>query len=227
MLSNQILSFRRPTSFMIACFAIAFMFSIKADVLGQPAELFKEAGTFQVADDTSDRAAERYRQLIAQYPGTREAEAAQFSLGGYYSRKFFILEQREKVQDWDSFNRAEEALYKYVSAYPQGVYLADAYHTLAVISLRRGYTENAIKLWHTVKEVANRDQRVYISKVTWSTNDDDVVKGYCDAGSLADFSLGVAAKQPFHETVNALTKWARDTCSNNTPRTKSLTKKAQ
>jgi tetratricopeptide (TPR) repeat protein len=217
MLRQRFFSFRPNKWFLIVSFAVISILSMNVEVFGQKEQLLKQGGTYQASADTSDRAAERYRELIAQYPGSREAETAQFSLGSYYNRKFFILEQRDKVQDWDSFNKAEEALYKYVGMYPRGIYSADAYHTLAMISLRRGYTDNAIKLWNTMNEAAARDPKVYISRLTWSTNSEDLVKGYCDTGSLAEVSIGVAGKLKFYDAVNALTNWARANCASPQP----------
>ena len=193
-------------------FAIVLLVALKTETLGQAEQYLKQGSSYHVADDTSDRAADLYGQLIMKYPKSTEAETAQFSLGSYYSRKFFILEARNSVQDWDSFNKAEEALYRYIKTYPRGYYLADAYQTLAMIALRRGYRDAAFSLWRQMKEAAAADQKVYISKVTWSTADDDVVKRYCDSASLADAAYHIAAKQSFNDAVRSLTKWAQANC---------------
>ena len=77
---------------------------------GTPAQLLKEGSSYQSSEDTGDRAAEVYRLLIQKYPTSIEAERAQFFLGTYYQKKFYILEYRSKSQDWSSFNQAEDAL---------------------------------------------------------------------------------------------------------------------
>lgn len=212
MLRHQFFSFRPNKWFLIGSLAVILILSMSLEVFGQQ-ELLRQGSIYQNSGDTSDRAADRYRELIARYPRSREAETAQFSLGGYYNRKFFILEERDRVQDWDSFNKAEEALNKYVDRYPRGIYLADAYHTLAMISLRRGYTAKAIEKWRTMKEAAASDSKVYISRLTWSTSSEDLIRGYCDTGSLADISMSVARKLKFDDAVNALTNWARSNCA--------------
>ena len=215
--SNSFCAARR---LLIVCIVIGLILSVNA-IAQDKQQLMKHGAGYHATDDTSDRAADAYRQLIAQYPNSREAEAAQFSLGSYFSRKFFILEQRDRVQDWESFNKAEEALYKYVGTYPSGSYAADAYHTLAIIALRRGYNENAISAWNKAKEAAASDQKVYLQRIAWSPSDDDLIKRYCDSGALADFGLGAVARLQFHEAVDVLTKWARSNCeevpSNATP----------
>ena len=95
-------------------FAVCFVIAITTSAMGKTpsaAQLLKQGSSYQAADDTSDRAADIYRQLIRLFPKSLEAEAAQFFLGTYYHRKFFILEQRNRTQDWESLNRAEEELF--------------------------------------------------------------------------------------------------------------------
>lgn len=196
---------------LLACFLLATM---QTNLFAQtPAQLLRQGSRYQASDDTSDRAPELYRELIMKHPKSAEAESAQFFLGGYYIRKFFILEARNKVEDWGSFNRAEEALYAYLDRYPRGFYLADSYHTLALIALRRNYRDKAISLWTRMKEVADKDKRVYIYRFTWSTSSDDVIKGYCDTKALAEASFAVMGeKSSFADKVNSLTDWARANC---------------
>ena len=197
---------------LLAFFLLA---TLQTNVFSQtPEQLLRQGSRYQASDDTSDRAPELYREVINKHPKSAEAESAQFFLGGYYSRKFFILEARNQVEDWGSFNRAEEALYAYLDQYPRGFYLADSYHTLALIALRRNYRDKAISLWTRMKEVADKDKKVYIFKLTWSANPDDVIKGYCDTKALAEAGLAVTGqKSSFAHKVNSLTNWARSSCS--------------
>jgi len=194
--------------------SLTLLFLLAVCVMGQKAaQTLKEGGSYQAADDTSDRAADAYRDLITNYPNSAEAEAAQFSLASYYNRKFYILEQRTKVQDWDSLNRAEAELYKYKGKYPRGTYLADAYHMLATIALRRGYRDAAISWLTTMKQAAATDRKVYVARLTWSQNSNDLIRGYCDTASLADAQLEALQKtSSFSEVVWAVTNWARAQC---------------
>jgi hypothetical protein len=180
----------------------------------KPEQLLRDASRYQTIDDTSDRATEMYQQLIKQYPNSAEAESAQYFTGAYYSRKFFIIEKRNNVQDWGSMNRAEQELYAYIGKYPRGLYLADSYNTLAIIALRRDYRDNARAAWTKMRDAATHDRKVYIFRVTWSSSNDDVIKGYCDTASLAATSLGLLDKKmTFDQLMAELTNWARSNCT--------------
>lgn len=198
-----------------ACFVM--LVTISAPALWRSpsaAQLLKQGSSYQAADDTSDRAADLYRQLIRLFPKSVEAEAAQFFLATYYNRKFFILEQRNKVQDWESLNQAEQELYHYKGKYPRGYYLADAYHILSTIALRRGYTDSAVSWLQRMKEAAPADQKIYIFRMTWSPSTDDVVQRYCDTKSLADASLDpINRKLAFDAVMTEVTNWARSNCT--------------
>ncbi len=200
-------------------FAILLMISLADVVMGQGGaeQLLREGSRFQAVDDTTDRAAALYQQVMRNYPKSTEAEAAQYFVGDYYSKKFFIIEKRNSVQDWASMNRAEQELYAYLGRYPNGIYLADSYYSLALIALRRGYLENARKLWLLMKEAAAKDGKVYIYRVTWSPANDDLIQGYCDTNALSDVSLNLLHKQAsFDQTVSELTNWARNYCRSTT-----------
>ena len=194
---------------------ILLMLSIAGRAVCQKPEqqLLREGSRYQAIDDTSDRATENYQQLIKQYPNSAEAESAQYFSGAYYSRKFFIIEKRSNVQDWGSMNRAEQELYAYIGKYPRGLYLADSYNTLAIVALRRDYRDNARALWTKMRDAATQDRKVYIHRVTWSSSNDDVIKGYCDTAALAATSLSLLDnKLSFDQIVRELTNWARGNC---------------
>jgi len=182
-------------------------------VCQKPDQLLRDGSRYQAIDDTTDRAPEIYQQLIKQYPNSAEAESAQYFSGSYYSRKFFIFEKRNNVQDWGSMNRAEQELYAYIGKYPRGLYLADSYNSLAIVALRRDYRDNARALWTKMRDSAAGDRKVYIYRVTWSSSNDDVIKGYCDTSALATTSLSLLDKKlSFDQTVGELTNWARGNC---------------
>jgi hypothetical protein len=207
---------KQPLLFRLAftaCFVLAVTTAAFAKT-PSAAQLLKQGSSYQAADDTTDRAADIYRQLIRLFPKAVEAEAAQFFLGTYYARKFFILEQRSKTQDWDSLNRAEEELYKYKGKYPKGSYVADTYHILATIALRRGYSSAAVSWLQTMKQAAAVDKKVYIFRMTWSPNTNDVVKRYCDTQALADANVApISKKASFDAVMNEVTNWARSKCT--------------
>lgn len=220
MLKNGIYSTQSMKSFALVCLAALLIILVTWDARSQrkssAANLLSEATYYQSGDDTSDRAADSYRQLILRYPNSRQAEQAQFYLGTYYQNKFFILEHRFKTQDWSSFNQAEDALKAYVGKYPRGSYLADAYYALALISLRRGYNnkyrDDAISL---LKKMSGQraDGQVYMYKVVWSPHSDDVLKRTCAKNSLAASALILINKNTTFENFSvALKEWCRNNC---------------
>ena len=195
-------------------FAITLVLLSAVCVLSQDAKKsLKRAGTYHAADDTTDQAADAYRETIRQFPNSAEAEAAQFYLASYYNRKFYLLEHRNNVQDWDSLNRAEEELYRYKGKYPRGAYLADAYHMLATIALRRGYRDTAVSWLTTMKQAAATDGKVYLSRLIWSSAQNESIKGYCGTAALADVNLDVLRKtSSFNDAMTAVTNWAQGQC---------------
>ena len=181
------------------------------------AQLLKEGTYYHGLDDTTDRAADRYRQLLLKFPKSSQAEQAQFYLGTYYQKKFFILESRNKVQDWTSFNQAEEALNGYIKKYRSGkgfrTYLADAYYNLAIISLRRGYIEKAKQLLQQMKTDAAKDRTVYIYKIVWSARTDDVIKANCGTSQLATATIdSIGDDNNFGRMLGRIRDWCWKNC---------------
>lgn len=203
----------------LICLATFLITQITCDARSQEsgaARLLNEGTYYQSGDDTSDRAADSYRQLILRYPKTTQAEQAQFYLGTYYQNKFFIVEYRDKTQDWSSFNQAEDALRTYITKYPRGSYLADAYYALALISLRRGYNnkyrEDARSFLDTMSK-QRVDAQVYVYKVVWSPYPDDVVKLTCQKNSLAASELTLINRiSTFEGFRTASGEWCRNNC---------------
>ncbi len=183
---------------------------------GTAVQLLNEGSSYQSADDTSDRAAISYRLVIQRYPNSTQAEQAQYFLGTYYEKKFFLLETRSKLQDWSSFNQADEAFYSYVGKYKTrgtNSYLADSYFNLAMIALRRNYRDTAKNLLGQMSDVARKDSKVYITKVVWSGRSDDVVKKYCDTKALASAaSSALNNTSSFDATIRNLTSWSQSKC---------------
>lgn len=220
MLKKRTYSNQAMKSLAFVCLATLLIMLVTWDVRSQErssaAKLLSEGTYYQSGDDTSDRAADSYRQLILRYPDSTQAEQAQFYLGIYYQNKFFILEHRYKTQDWSSFNQAEDALHTYVGKYPRGSYLADAYYALAMISLRRGYSNKYradAKSWLNKMSGQRADGKVYLYKVVWSPHSDDVIKLTCEKNSLAANELILINRiSTFEGFTIALKEWCRNNC---------------
>lgn len=180
------------------------------------AQLLKDGTYYHSIDDMSDRAGDRYRQIIRQFPKSKEAEQAQFYLGTYYQKKFYILEHTNRVQDWSSFNEAEGALNGYITKYSVSGYkthLSDAYYTLAMIALRRGDSKTAAYQLDQMQRQAPKDSSVTIYKVVWSPSDQDVIKKDCDSRELAAATLQLSSKTgDFNEIVYVLKEWCNQKC---------------
>jgi hypothetical protein len=207
------------TTFGLAMALCLSAFMLVGNGQGTAAQLLREGNSYQSADDTSDRAAIVYRLLIQQYPKSIQAEQAQFYLGTYYQKKFYILEYRNRIEDWSSFNQAEDALWGYVAKYSSKgtkFYLADTYHTLAMIKLRRGgdtYRADAKMLLKKMSDAADKDPRVYMYKVVWTPRKDDITKGYCDTRALAAANLDAIDRiYFFNDIVFDLRNWCRNNC---------------
>ena len=203
----------------LALIVAAFVISIAGQAT--PVQLLKEGSLYQSADDTSDRAAIAYRLVIQKYPNSIQAEQAQYFLGTYYEKKFFLVEGKSKVPDWSSFDQADQEFYSYVGKYrTKGTksYLADSYFNLAMIALRRGYRnkdyrDTANKLLTQMSEVARQDSKVYVTKVVWTARSDDVVKKYCDTKSLASAtSTAINSASSFDAAIRNLTAWSQSNC---------------
>lgn len=204
---------------MLGLIVTAFSVSIAGQ--GTPVQLLNEGSSYQSADDTSDRAAIAYRLVIQKYPSSIQAEQAQYFLGTYYEKKFFLIESKSKVTDWSSFDQADREFYSYVGKYKtKGTksYLADSYFNLAMIALRRGYRnkdyrDTANRLLTQMSEVARQDGKVYVTKVVWSARSDDVVKKYCDTRSLASAtSTAINSAASFDAAIRNLTAWSQSNC---------------
>jgi hypothetical protein len=180
---------------------------------GTAVQLLNEGIAYQNADDTNDRAAIAYRLVIQQYPRSLQAEQAQYFLGTYYEKKFFLLQG--KLEDWSSFNEAEKALYGYVGKYKNTgtkSYLADSYFNLAIIALRRGYRDSAGKFLALMRDSARKDSKVYVSKVV-PRRSDETIKKYCDTKSLAAATLNALNNSSsFEGTIKDLTGWCQTNC---------------
>lgn len=200
-------------------FGLAVTLSLASSIVGNGQDtavhLLNEGIAYQNADDTNDRAAIAYRLVIQKYPRSLQAEQAQYFLGTYYEKKFFILQGQSKLEDWSSFNESEKALYGYVGKYKtMGTksYLADSYFRLAIIALRRGYRSSAKTLLAQMNDSARQDSKVYVSKVA-PRRSDETIKKYCDTKSLAAAAMNALNNSSsFDGAIDNLTGWCRTNC---------------
>jgi hypothetical protein len=183
----------------------------------QPAtELLKEGRYYHGLNDISDRAAERYQMAMKASPRSPQAEEAQYYLGTYFHKKFYLLEQRYEVQDWSSFNRAEEAYFGYISKYSAKgfhLYLSDAYYALAMAALRRGNDDQARRYLSALNETSVKDKDVSLFYGLLPPDSQDVKNAVCDPRALGAATLKIMAEEKsFPGRTKLLKQWYRSNC---------------
>ena len=179
-------------------------------------KLLSQGTFYQSSNDTTDIAADLYRQVIDKYPTSSEAEAAHFYLGSYFQKKFYMTRERKGREDWAALDEAERAFGDYVGRYDgPGAHglLADAFHSLAMIRFHRGDPGGAREYLDRMRRAAARDGSVYIYRVVWSDRSGTVVDKNCVTKALADGTQTLMDRyRNFDELVAALREWSKRSC---------------
>jgi hypothetical protein len=162
-------------------------------------------------DDISDKAAQQFRTVITGYPRSPEAEKAQFYLGSYYHRKFYIQRQRYRRDDSKLLQLAQREYLGYIKKYSTqgtGEWLADAHFNAALTYIQLGTASGAKNILDRMASVTTRDPKVYVYQVVWSLNRSDVVDEYIEAGALANYAQTLLGR-PADQVVFELKKWCQ------------------
>jgi tetratricopeptide (TPR) repeat protein len=198
--------------FVVLCLVVTLLCPLPrfGTAMGTPVatasqQLLNQASYYYSVDDTSDRAADLYRQVVARYPTSPEAEQAQYYLGLYFHKKFYCLRIRNRIDDWSAFNSAEEALNGYIRRGSKA-YLADTYFTLALIYLQRGNSAKASEYLSSMKNAAAKDPQVYVQSIVWTPNTKENINANCNTSELAAYSQTVIGHS-FGSLVNELRNW--------------------
>lgn len=178
-------------------------------------------------NDITDRAATEYRKVRDQFPRSKEAETAQYFLGSYYHRKFYILKEKKLREDWGTLVEAQGQYEDYVNRYAwksnTPTWLADAYFNLALVFLQRGDNKRAEESLGKMYGAAPYDRQTYVYHVIWSPNSSDVIDSNFDSRQLAEYTnslvytYGYNLKQrqgppidnPFAVIVDNVKRWCR------------------
>jgi hypothetical protein len=143
-------------------------------------------------DDITDMAAQQYRKVRNIYVGTNEAATAQYFLGSYYHRKFYIQKEKKLTEDRTVLTEAQAQYEDYISKdawrNKQPEWLSDAYFNLALIFLQRGMDGEAEQSLGKMYGAAPYDSQVYIYQVVWSPSSDDVIDARVDSRKLAEYT---------------------------------------
>lgn len=178
-------------------------------------EILKLGFFYYNNDDISDEAANQFRAVIAQYPHSEEAETAQYYLGSYFQRKYYVQEAKFRRRDAQALEAAAREYRAYTDRYYKGgshQWLADAFFNLALVHLQSGDVVNAGYELNKMSGAASLDDSVYIYQVIYSQSTDDVLDGRFPSSRLAEYASSVAADggRSFEQKVAAIRDWCRD-----------------
>jgi tetratricopeptide (TPR) repeat protein len=173
--------------------------------------------------DITDRAAVQYRRVRDSAPKSSEGATAQYYLGSYYHRKFYIQKEKKLREDIALLVEAQGQYEDYAGKFawnsPSPQWLSDAYFNLALVFLQRGDSYKAEQFLGKVYGAAPYDSQIYIYQVIWTPNSKDVIDKKVDARELAKFtnSLVYEARQSkaqqqgppsFDYIVERIKRWA-------------------
>ena len=87
-------------------------------------------------DDLDDRAEQLLKRLLTKrYEGTPQSEAAQYYLGAYYQRRFYLCREKRGDPDWSALKDAAVEYRNHTDKYYGGgthKWLNDAFFNLAI-----------------------------------------------------------------------------------------------
>ena len=170
------------------------------------------------SDDVTDAADQYYKRLVNSFPGTRNAGVAQYKRGVYWQKKFYILKQRNGKIDrvaLSALTEAEGQFYDFIDKFAASTntldLLADAEFSLAFVYLQKNQRKDAIGwLNQTIYKDAKQDGKIYIYRVVWSTDENDVLDRNYGATQLAQFTRDTIEKglSP-DQVISQVTQWCR------------------
>lgn len=179
-----------------------------------PEQIFSVGELYYNNGDIQDRASKQFRLVIQKYPASSEARKAQYYLGSYYQRKYYI--QKERLLDDESRALAQAAYEyeKFLDKYSDwsaasSEYLSDARFNLSLVHLQLGDVGKAQGQFYRMREDYNRDRSVYIYQVVWSSNSKDVIDGSFDARLLSEYALSISSFGSFDQILSLLKRWCR------------------
>lgn len=181
-------------------------------------DMLSLANFYYNSNDTSDIAAKQYNLVISKYPNSEEAEAAQYYLGSYYHRKFYIRKERWKSEYKPSLIQAESEYKRYISRYSKAQspqWLCDARFNISLAYMEEGNFFSAIDQLRTIVLFDSaQDASVYIHQVIWSENPKDVIDQAFNAKQLAEYAVSLAnvhgSRGDIEPIVSYIMKWCRD-----------------
>ena len=146
-------------------------------------------------DDLNKRAEDLLKQLlIKRYDGTPQSESAQYYLGAYYQRRFYLCREKRGDPDWSALKDGRDAYRAYTDRYYTAgthQWLNESFFNLAMVHLQLNDPWNAVNELEKMKKAAEIDPGVYIYQIVWSSQSQDVIDSSLPAAKLADYALKV------------------------------------
>jgi hypothetical protein len=172
---------------------------------------------YLINNDTSDKAAREFKQVIKNYPGSQEAEDAQYALGLYYHRKYYISKEKWRRTFSESLTSASAAYREYATRYSthgSGNWLSDARFNLSLVYMEGGAFEAAVnELSRIILYDSGRDPVINVYKLIWSPDADDVIDKDFDARELAEHTRTLAQLYKYspdiERVVLPLKRWCK------------------
>lgn len=160
--------------------------------MADPKAMLAKADVYYKNNDISDRAAVEYRAVRDRFPKTQEAATAQYFLGSYYHRKFYIQKEKKLKEDYGLLVEAQGQYEDYANRYAwkskSPDWLADAYFNLALIFLQRGENKKAEGFLGKMYGAAPYDRTTHVYQVIWSPNTKDTIDSSFDSKQLAEYA---------------------------------------
>lgn len=167
-------------------------------------------------NDTSDVAAKQYKLVIANYPNSTEAETAQYYLGSYYHRKYYIRKERWQSESKPSLVTAESEYKRYISKYSRAKspeWLCDARFNLALDDMEQENFAGAIYQLRTIVLFDFRkDPTIFVHQVIWSENPKDLIDQNFNAKDLAEYARYRLSMHQFARGIEAIVPEIREWC---------------
>jgi hypothetical protein len=188
-----------------------------------PKAILAKADVYFKNNDITDRAAVEYRAVRDRFPGTSAAATAQYYLGSYYHRKFYIQRETKLREDPSVLVEAQGQYEDYVSRYAWQTnppeWLADAYFNLALIFLQRGDSKRSEQFLGKMYGAAPYDRSTHVYQVIWSPNTRDIIDSSFDSKQLAEYANSLiysyayaqqrSPGRPFDSIVEKIKGWCK------------------
>ena len=166
-------------------------------------------------DDITGKAEKSLQQLLTKKnEQTPQYETAQFYLGAYYQRKFYLELTKQHYYDWNTLKQAAIEYRKYTDRfYKQGkhTWLSDSFFNLAIVNLQLDERSKALEELSKMKGASQIDPTVYIYQIVWSPQSQSVIDAYLPTARLADYTQSVVNSKDYYfdKALLLIQKWCQ------------------